>query len=100
MASQYYTENDVISFFCGEESALDEIIMDGSDDDLGFDDEIEIEDDDGKVAKWKIVCMIYINTACIPIATAVSGLLCTSPGPAEEEQQEQQCKKIRSTESV
>ena len=29
--------------------------MDGSDDDLGFDDEIEInEDDDGKVAKMKI----------------------------------------------
>ena len=59
MASQHYTDNDVISFFCGEESALDEIIMDGSDDDLGFDDEIEIdEDDDGKVPKWKIVCMI------------------------------------------
>ena len=57
MTSQYYTENDVISFFCGEESALDEITMDESDDDLGFDDEIEIEDD-GKVAKWKIVCMI------------------------------------------
>ena len=64
---------------------MDEIIMDGSDDHLGFDVEIEIEDDDGKVAKWKIVCMIYINTACIPIATAVGGLLCTSPGPAEEE---------------
>ena len=80
---------------------MDEIIMDGSDDDLGFDDEIEIdEDDDGKVAKWKIVCMIYINTACIPIATAVGGLLCTSLGPAEEEQQEQQCKEIRSTEAA
>ena len=52
MASSYYRDNDVINFFCGEESALDEIIMDGSDDDLGFDDEIEInEDDDGKVAK-------------------------------------------------
>ena len=52
MASQYYTDNDVISFFCGEESALDEIVTDGSDDDLGFDDEIEIdEDDDSKVAK-------------------------------------------------
>ena len=49
MASQYYTDNDVISSFCEEERALDEIIMDGSDDDLGFDDEIEIEDDDGKV---------------------------------------------------
>ena len=43
---------------------------------------------------------IHINTACIPIATAVGGLLCTSPGPAEEEQQEQQCKEIRSTESA
>ena len=80
---------------------MDEIIMDGSDDDLGFDDEIEIdEDDDGKVAKWKIVCVININTACMPIATAVGGLLCTSPGPAEEEQQEQQCKELRSTESI
>ena len=37
MASQYYTDS-VISFFGGEETALDEIIMDGSDDDLGFDD--------------------------------------------------------------
>ena len=64
MTSQCYTDNDVISFFCGEESALDEIIMDGSDD-LGFDDEIEIEDDDGKVAKWKIVCMIYIYKYCL-----------------------------------
>ena len=45
-----------LAFFCGEESALDEIIMDGSDDDLGFDDEIEInEDDDGKVAKMEIM---------------------------------------------
>ena len=56
--------------------------MDGGDDDLGFDDEIEIDEDDGKVAKWKIVCMININTACMPIATAVSGLLCTSPALA------------------
>ena len=40
----YYTS---ISFLCGEESALDEIIMDGSDDDLEFDDEIEINEDDG-----------------------------------------------------
>ena len=56
MASSYYRDNDVISFFCGEESALDEIIMDGSDDDLGFDDEIEInEDDNGKVAKMEII---------------------------------------------
>ena len=80
---------------------MDEIIVDGIDDDLGFDGEIEIdEDDDGKVAKWKIVCTININTACMPIVRAVGGLLCTSPGPAEEEQQEQQCKELRSAESV
>ena len=42
--------------FCGEESASDEIIMDGSDDDLGFDDEMKInEDDDGKFAKMEIM---------------------------------------------
>ena len=97
MTSLYYTDSDMISGggFCGEESALDEIINNGSDDDLGFDDEIEIDEDNGKVAKWKLVCM---NTACRPIAKAVGCLLCTSPGPAEEEQQERQCKELRSTE--
>ena len=45
---------------------MDEIIMDGSDDDLGFDDEIEInEDDDGKVAKMEITIKKNMSTACI-----------------------------------
>ena len=74
---------------------MDEIINDGSDDDIGIDDEIEIDEDNGKVAKWKLVCM---NTASRPIAKAVGCLLCTSPDPAEEEQQERQCKELRSTE--
>ena len=81
---------------------MDEIIMDGSDDDLGFDDEIEInEDDDGKVAKMEITIKKY--EYCLhSTTTVVSGLLCTSTGPTdqEEEQKEQQCKKLRSTESV
>ena len=63
--------------------------MDESYDDLGFDEEIEIDEDNNrKVAKWKLVCMINMTSTCIPIATAVGGLLCTSPGPAEEKQQE------------
>ena len=54
MVSLYYTEN-VIRFFWREESTLDEIIMDGSDDDLGLDDEIEMNGDDSKVAKMEIM---------------------------------------------
>ena len=57
-------------FSCGEESALDEII---SDDVLGFDGEIEIDqDDDGKVANWKLVCMVNMNTGCMPTQGRVS----------------------------
>ena len=55
MASRYCS-SDVVSF-AGEESTLEDIIMDGSDDDLGMEDEIEMEEydnlleigDDGKL---------------------------------------------------
>ena len=43
MASRYCTR-DVVSFFSGEESTLEDIIMDESDNDLGMEDEIGIEE--------------------------------------------------------
>ena len=60
---------------------MDEIFINGSGVDLGFDDKIEEYD-----AKWKLVCMINVNTAFMALATVVGGLLCMNPCPAEEEQ--------------
>ena len=44
MARLYYTD-EVVGFFCEGDSAPNEILMDGSDDELGF-DEIEISEHD------------------------------------------------------
>ena len=46
MARRYYTDEDVVGFFCEGDSALNDILMDGSDDELGFEDEIEISEHD------------------------------------------------------
>ena len=54
MASSYYTDNDVITFFLWRGECFGRNYYGGSDDDLGFDDKIEInKDDDGKVAKME-----------------------------------------------
>lgn len=45
MARRYYTDK-VVGFFCEGDSALNEILMDGSDDELGFENEIEISEHD------------------------------------------------------
>ena len=63
MASRYCS-SDVVSFFAGEESTLEDIIMDGSDDDdLGMEDEIEMEEYDNllKIGDGKLVTMADIH---------------------------------------
>ena len=64
-----YCSSDVVSFFAGEESTLEDIIMDGSDDKLGMEDEIEMEEydylleigDDGKLVTIMHKQILYLK---------------------------------------
>ena len=49
-------------------------MMDGTDDDWDSIMSGINEDDEGKVAKQKLVCMINRNTVCMPITTVVVDL--------------------------
>ena len=69
MASRYST-GEVVSFFTGEESTLEDIMMEGSDDELGFEDEMGIDEynnllEHGKLATIMHMQMIYLSQKII-----------------------------------